>query len=195
MFNIAVLTSGMSRGSNLQTMFDYFSGQGVPVRICFVVITKSDAPVKEICEARQIPCHYIPYKSSDYFEEKILYLSRYHNINLIALAGFLKKLSPQFLRDLSTPVLNIHPALLPGFGGKGMYGMAVHKAVFDSGAKQSGITIHLVDSVYDHGKVIRQVPIDITNCHSPEEIASKVLTIEHQHYGPAIWEYLQTIYS
>ncbi|HOQ80442.1 MAG TPA: formyltransferase family protein, partial [Candidatus Cloacimonadota bacterium] len=102
------------------------------------------------------------------------------------LAGFMRKLSEQFLDTINTPLINIHPALLPKYGGKGMYGSNVHNAVFTAGEKISGATVHYVNKNYDEGDIIMQQSVDITDCQSPEEIGKKVLAIEHQIYGAAI---------
>jgi folate-dependent phosphoribosylglycinamide formyltransferase PurN len=98
---------------------------------------------------------------------------------LIVLAGFLKLIPPDFIERFKNRVINIHPALLPSFGGKGMYGMNVHKAVFESSAKISGATVHIIDNTYDTGKIIAQKSVDISDVNSPEEIAERVLNIEH----------------
>jgi len=195
LFKIAVLSSGASRGSNLKAMAEYFKENRLPVQISFVVRTKSAAPIVNVCDDFDITCHHIPYKTQEQFEEKILYLCQYHGIHLLALTGFLKKLSPMFIRGLALPVVNIHPALLPKHGGNDMFGIAVHQAVFESGETESGATVHLVDSMYDHGKIIAQQKIDISRCQSAEEIANVVLKTEHQLYGKTIWEYLAKLYS
>lgn len=195
MFNIAVISSGKSRGTNLRAMAEYFRDNNMPVRINFVIRTVQRAPIVDVCDEFNITCHHFAYNNREQFEEKILYLCQYHGIHLIALSGFLKKLSPMFIRDVSIPILNIHPALLPKFGGKGMYGMAVHKAVFEAKEKESGATVHLVDAKYDHGKILAQQVINISNCKSPEEIASDVLKIEHKLYAKTIWDFLVRLFS
>jgi len=195
MFNLAVLTSGNSRGSNLLAMADYFRLNNLPVKIIFVIRTKDDAPIAEVCHNLNIACHYLPYKNKQKFEEKVLYLLNYHSIHLVALAGFLKLLSPDFIADSGVPILNIHPALLPKYGGKAMYGMKVHEAVFAFQEQVSGATVHLVDDVFDNGQIVAQQEIDISDCDSPEAIAKKVLHVEHQLYGKAIWDYLNKLYS
>ena len=100
-------------------------------------------------------------------------------IDLVVLAGFLKLIPKEIVSHFDRHIINIHPALLPSFGGKGMYGINVHKAVFDSSAKVSGATIHFVDANYDTGKIIIQKCVDISDVKTPEEIAEKVLKIEH----------------
>jgi len=190
---IAVLTSGHSRGSNLQAINDYFFAHQLPVQIAFAVKTKADAPVSEVCRQNRITCIYLPCNDMKQFERNVLTLIREYRIELIALAGFLKLLSPGFLEQAGIPVLNIHPALLPKYGGKGMFGMAVHQAVWTAKERYSGVTIHLVDPVYDHGKILAQLKVDISKCGSAEDVARSVLKIEHSLYGKTIWEYLSSL--
>jgi phosphoribosylglycinamide formyltransferase-1 len=195
LFNIAVLSSGMSRGTNLRAMAKYFKDNNLPVRISFVIRTKCEASITEVCAELNITCHLLSYKNPEQFEEKVLFLCQYHGVHLIALSGFLKKLSPVFIREARVPILNIHPALLPKYGGEGMYGMAVHKVVHESGDKESGATVHLVDTKYDHGKIIAQEKVDISGCNSAEEISVTVIKAEHRLYGKAIWDYLVKLFS
>ena len=101
-------------------------------------------------------------------------------IEFVVLAGFLKLIPTEVIRNYKWKIINIHPALLPSFGGKGMYGINVHKAVFNSSAKVSGATVHFVDETYDTGKIIAQQCVDISDVKSPEEIAERVLKIEHK---------------
>lgn len=124
------------------------------------------------------------------FERRLSDLVSREKIDLIALAGFMKLLSAQFIAAVGVPILNIHPALLPAHGGEGLYGLKVHQAVFAAGEKLSGATVHLVDPLYDHGRIIAQQSVPIADCSSPEEIAARVLTIEHQLYAPAIHSFL-----
>jgi phosphoribosylglycinamide formyltransferase 1 len=193
MYKIAILSSGRSRGSNLKALTEYFQNNSLPVKISFVIRTMEFAPIIGVCGELNLSCFHIPYISCEQFEEKILDLAKLHGIHLLVLAGFLKKLSAKLLRELNIPVINIHPALLPQYGGPGMFGKAVHQAVFTSGDRESGATVHLVDGIYDHGKIIAQQRIDVSQCHSPEEIADKVISVEHQIYGPAIWSYLDSL--
>lgn len=195
MFRIAVLSSGMSRGSNLRAMAEYFKINNLPVHISFAVRTRKAAPIAQVCDEQGITCHFIAYKNQLQFEEKVLYLCQCKGIHLLALSGFLKKLSPMFLRDLAVPAINIHPALLPKYGGQNMYGSAVHEAVYANQENESGATVHLVDAKYDHGKIIAQQKVDISKCRSPEEIAAAVLKVEQQLYGRAVWEFLNKVYS
>ena len=138
------------------------------------------------CKAFEIAKEYgIKYFSAGDGEEKIkqteiTQLLRKFEVSLIVLAGYLKLIPFDLIENFERNIINIHPALLPSFGGKGMYGMNVHRAVYNSSAKVSGATIHLVDKTYDTGKIIAQKCIDISDVKSPEEIAERVLKIEHQ---------------
>ncbi|HRQ53979.1 MAG TPA: formyltransferase family protein, partial [Ignavibacteriaceae bacterium] len=101
-------------------------------------------------------------------------------IDFIVLAGYLKLIPKELVEYFENRIINIHPALLPSFGGKGMFGINVHRAVFNSSAKVSGATVHFVDTTYDTGKIIAQKCVDISDVNNPEEIAERVLKIEHQ---------------
>ena len=194
-WRIAVLTSGAGRGSNLQALYEYFKKHSLPVEIAFATASRKDAPVVQLCEKLNIPCHILSPRKDKDFENQLLELCQQEKIELIALAGFMNLLSSSFLEKVKIPVLNIHPALLPKYGGKGMYGMNVHNAVFASDDKVSGVTVHLVDPQYDNGPIIAQEKVDISDCKSPEEIAAKVLEIEHQTYAPAIYQFLCKYYE
>ena len=138
---------------------------------------------------------FVSSKDMRLYEAELMRLVKCHRVELIALAGFLKLLSSELLDQLAIPVLNIHPALIPEHCGKGMYGMKVHKAVFAAGETISGATVHIVDPVYDHGRIVIQKQTDISDCVSPEEIAARVLSLEHSIYAPAILQILQECYS
>jgi len=113
------------------------------------------------------------------FDDLILQLNKIR-VDLIVLAGFLKMIPGNFVDEFENKIINIHPALLPSFGGKGMYGSNVHKAVFESSAKVSGATVHFVDKIFDHGSIIAQRTVDISDVAGYEEIAERVLKIEHE---------------
>ena len=113
------------------------------------------------------------------------------NIFLIVLAGYLKKIPREIINVFKNKILNIHPALLPKYGGKGMYGMNVHNAVFKNNETESGITIHYVNENYDEGQIIFQKSCDIKHCQSPEEIAIEVQKLEHKYYPLVIEDLLR----
>jgi phosphoribosylglycinamide formyltransferase-1 len=183
-FNIAILTSGKSRGSNFESIARYIKKRKLPISIKFVVVTRDDAPIIKRAEMLGVPWVILSDKKN--FESELLSLLRQHNIQLIALAGFMRKLSPYLLNQFKGKIINIHPALLPRYGGKGMYGMRVHKTVFDNNEKESGVTVHFVNEKYDAGKIICQKKIPINHLKSPEEIAEAVLKIEHEIYPKVI---------
>lgn len=188
---IAVVTSGNSRGSNLRAIHDAFRNGAYPVEIALCIVTKRSAPIVTLCQDKGIPVEFISSKDLSTFETKLRSLLDEYQIDLIALAGFLKKLSISFIRDLTIPILNIHPALLPRYGGEGMYGIKVHDAVFAAREKRSGATVHYVNRDYDSGRVVLQEAIDITDCTSPQDIAAKVLKVEHHIYAKAILKVLK----
>ncbi len=188
---IAILTSGMSRGSNFTAIRNYFAEKDLPIEISFLIANMNNAPVLEKCKEYSIVSHVISTKKMSDFETGISQLIKENHIELIALCGFMKLLSREFISAIGIPVINIHPALLPKFGGKGMYGMNVHEAVFKAGETYSGATVHLVNEQYDAGQILIQEETDISSCLSPEEIAGKVLRIEHKIYGKAIESYFK----
>ncbi len=181
MIKLAVFVSG--RGSNLSAIIKNIKIEKLNAKVLAVVSDKKDCKAFEICEAEGIEKFVISYNSEN--SEFITYdnlLKEFakKEIDLIVLAGFLKKIPTTLVSNFKNKIINIHPALLPAFGGKGMYGINVHKAVFETSAKVSGATVHFVDEIYDNGKIIDQRVVDITDVKSPEEIAERVLKIEHE---------------
>ena len=180
MYKIAVFVSG--RGSNLKAILDRLSQIENNAEVACVISDKIECPAFELVGSKNIPTYSV---SQNYDESYISYAELVQTlakleIDLIVLAGFLKKIPEVLLEEFEGKIINIHPALLPAFGGKGMYGLNVHKAVFNKSCQISGATIHFVDKVYDNGKIIAQSCVDISDVNSPEEIAEKVLAIEHK---------------
>ena len=188
MKQIAVFTSGLSRGSNFLAICKYIQEQNMPVNIKYLLVTNRSAPIVEHALEREIEIVY--YDSEVRLNDFLVDLCEAKPVDLIVLAGFMRKFSPLFFQKIDTPVINIHPALLPKHGGKGMYGMNVHKAVFEAGERVSGATVHFVNENYDEGKIIMQKECDISKCKSPEEIAQTVLKVEHEIYPLAIRDLL-----
>lgn len=176
---LAVFVSG--RGSNLRAILQNEELQGL-VHISAVISDKIDCGAFDIAKENSIPCFSVNNSPKDGFltfsqiTEKLKELK----IDLIVLAGFLKLIPAGFVSEFKNKIINIHPALLPSFGGSGMYGINVHRAVFASSAKVSGPSIHFVDESYDTGKIIAQKCVDISDVENPEEIADRVLKLEHQ---------------
>lgn len=176
--NIAVFVSG--RGSNLKAIINsnvlYNSGS----KIKAVISDKHNCPAFQIAKENSIETFCTGKAEGCITPENLPNFLSQRKIDLIVLAGYLKLIPGEVIKNFENKIINIHPALLPSFGGKGMYGMYVHQAVFNSSAKVSGATVHFVDESFDTGKIIAQKCIDISNVNSPEEIAEKVLAIEHR---------------
>ena len=171
----AVLVSG--GGSNLQAIID--ARPSLNINLDVVISNRKAAYGLKRAEDAGIDAVYI--KGTDpQFEEKLLAELENRGIELIVLAGFLKILSPDFVEKFPNKIMNIHPSLLPSFGGNGFYGMHVHEAVFAKGCKVSGCTTHFVDARTDTGPIIMQYACDISQLTSPEDIQRKVLKYEHK---------------
>ena len=175
--NLAVFISG--GGSNLKALIDaqncgYFQSQ------IKIIIANKDAP--GLRHARDNDIDYLISKN----EDEIIDTLKKYNIDLIVLAGYLVKISKKILDNFT--VINIHPSLLPKYGGKGFYGIHVHEAIFANKEKVSGVTVHYVNENLDDGDIILQKEVDISNCKNPKEIASEVLKVEHKTLKEVIKE-------
>lgn len=177
MLAISVFVSG--RGSNLKAILDSPTLKEIIV-VKAVVGDKLYCPAFDIAKNFSIPVFSVGKKegfiSFDDLETNLKSLK----VELVVLAGFLKLIPETFIRTFRNKIINIHPALLPSFGGAGMYGINVHRAVFESSAQVSGATVHFVDETYDTGRIIAQRCVDISGVDSPEQIAERVLSVEHQ---------------
>lgn len=181
--NIAVFASG--RGSNFQAILNAIQGGRLPASISLVVSNNSSAGALEIARAHGIPAVHRSlrqFPSQEAFDDELLALLDRHRVDLIALAGYMKQLSPRFVAAYRNRIVNVHPALLPAFGGPGMYGTHVHEAVIRSGAKVSGVTVHLVDEQYDHGMILAQETVRVDPNDTVETLSAKVLLLEHELY-------------
>ncbi len=178
MLNIAAFVSG--RGSNLISVYEKVSKE--KIRICAVVSDKKDCLAVNFASQNNIPVFAVSnIIKNDFIDySQLIGKLKELSVDLILLAGFLKKIPDELVDAFENKIINIHPALLPAFGGKGMYGMNVHEAVFKSSAKVSGATVHFVDKIYDNGKIIAQRVVDISDVKNAEEIASRVLKVEHE---------------
>ena len=174
---IAVFVSG--RGSNLQSILQSRELADL-IEIKAVLSDKIECGAFEIAKQYSVPTFSLGDKDGLVSYKDLSNFLSQLNIDLIVLAGFLKLIPDNVVRNYKGRIINIHPALLPSFGGKGMYGMSVHRAVYNSSAKVSGASVHFVDESYDTGTIIAQKCVDIKDVKSPEEIAERVLRIEHQ---------------
>lgn len=179
---LAVFISG--GGTNLQALLDGERDGKFQSKIVLAVSDRKDAYGLVRAEKRGVPV----FVSRD--QREIVKALEAREVEGICLAGYLSILGPELLTRYKGRILNIHPSLLPKYGGMGMYGIHVHEAVFAQGEKESGATVHLVTEVVDGGEIILQKKIDISDCDSPEEIQKKVLTVEHEIYPEAVkrWE-------
>ena len=162
MLKIAVFASG--RGSNFHSLYNAIKEQHINAEIVVVISNNATAPVLSFAQSLNIPNFYIEKKqfvNHNLFIHKVLEILQSFNINFIVLAGYLKKIPSEIIEKYRNKIINIHPSLLPDFGGKGMYGEHVHKAVLDSGVKRTGATVHFVDEDFDTGKIILQESIEI----------------------------------
>lgn len=173
--NIAVFVSG--RGTNLEAILNSEELKD-KVKIKAVVSNLNDCGAFRIAENFSIPIYVVNKVSGVKFKDLTVVFDK-EKIELVVLAGYLKLIPVDFLEKFKNRIINIHPALLPSFGGKGMYGLNVHLEVFRSSAKVSGASVHFVDNEYDKGKIIAQKCVDISDVKSPEEIAERVLKVEH----------------
>ncbi len=186
MINLAVFVSG--RGSNLRALVNRFKQIENAPRIKYVISDKSNCPALEFAEENGIETLSVSSKSSHkhILYDELVQILNDNEISLIVLAGFLKKIPDSFIDNFKGKIVNIHPALLPKFGGKGMYGMNVHRAVFESKSEFSGATVHYVDKIYDHGEIIEQISVPVGGMKSPREIADAVLEVEHDLLPKAV---------
>ncbi len=180
--NIAIFASGA--GSNAQRIIDHFRNSP-SVRIALIVCNKKNAGVLQIAEKENIPFLVIEkekfFSGNGYLEELAS-----EKIGFIVLAGFLWKVPEALIRAFPKRIINIHPALLPGYGGQGMYGSRVHEAVISAQEKESGITIHYVDEHYDNGDIILQVKCPVLENDTPESLARRVHELEYANYPVVI---------
>jgi len=184
---LAVFASG--RGSNLQSIIDAIENKSLNARIRVVVSNNSKSIALQRAKKHDIPAVHLShkmFKTEQEFEDNLLKLLSDLEVELICLAGYMKKLGPKTIATFKNRIINIHPALLPLFGGKGMYGMAVHAAVIESGMKLTGVTVHICDEEYDTGPIVAQRAIPVEETDTAETLAQRVLEHEHQLYPEAI---------
>lgn len=182
MHHIAIFASGA--GSNARKIIEHFQ-QSDKARVALVVSNKREAGVNAIAAGHGIPVHLIN-RAAFYEADDLLSVLATYEIDFIVLAGFLWLVPPYLVRAFPRRMVNIHPALLPKYGGKGMYGMKVHEAVKAAGETETGITIHFVDEHYDAGDVIFQARCPVAPSDSPADIAQKVHALEHRHFPQII---------
>jgi len=181
-YRLAIFASGS--GSNAEVIARYFNGH--PDIACVLIVSnKSDAYVLERARQLNIPSFVCP-KNEFQDGKELMEVLRSYNVTHVVLAGFLLLIPQYLIQAFPDRIVNIHPALLPKYGGKGMYGMRVHQSVKAAGEKESGITIHLVNEHYDEGEIVFQARCEVRPEDTPEQIAQSVQKLEHEHYPRVI---------
>ena len=195
MLHLAVLGSG--RGSNFQAILRAIDGGRLPsTRVSLVISNNSDAGILALARSAGIPALHVSQKqfpTEEAFTDALLLELQRHGAELIVLAGYMKRVPSRIVREYRGRVLNIHPALLPKFGGQGMYGHHVHEAVIAARETESGATVHVVDEEYDRGPIVLQRTIPVSPGETPETLAAKVLDVEHALYPDAIRQYADRV--
>ncbi len=181
MLNIAIFASG--HGSNFEALHHAIADKKIQAKIVVVISNNSSSGALSLAQSFNIPAFHISqqqFSDPNLFHQKILKTLQSSNTNFIVLAGYMKKLDPAITRVFADRIINIHPALLPKYGGEGMFGMNVHNAVIAAKENESGATVHFVNDEYDKGSIIAQQKITIEANDTPETLAAKVLTVEHE---------------
>ncbi|MEE8443417.1 MAG: phosphoribosylglycinamide formyltransferase [Dehalococcoidia bacterium] len=172
-------------GSNVQAIVDACKLGHLKAELCVVISNNSESKVIERARQAGIPHYHLSEKThpiSGHLDKAIKDTLEKHETNLVILAGYMKLLGPQTLTRFRGRILNIHPALLPKFGGKGMYGKSVHEAVLKAGEQVTGVTIHMVDEEYDHGSTISQCKVPVLDNDTVDSLMERVLEKEHEFY-------------
>lgn len=192
LLDAAVFASG--GGSNFQALIDHVEGFGERLpgwRPSLLISDRAQAGALERARRAGIPSSVVPvaHRDPDDVATETLAVLAEAGIHFLLLAGYLRLVPPAVVRAFRGRILNIHPALLPAFGGKGMYGSRIHQAVLEAGACVTGVTVHLVDEVYDRGRILAQWPVPVLPGDDPELLASRVLAVEHLLY-PRVADHL-----
>jgi len=172
-------------GTNMQAIIDACNKGRLNAKPCVVISNNSKSGAIQRAKKEGIPYYHFSGKTHPEFEEldkAILDALKTNNVNLIILAGYMRKIGPKTLAAYEGKILNIHPALLPKYGGKGMYGRYVHEAVLASGDKVTGVTVHVVDAIYDHGLIVAQCQMPILEGDTVETLSKRFLEREHEFF-------------
>lgn len=181
MIKIAIFASGS--GSNAQEIMQRFA-QHTTIQVAAIFTNNKNAGVIERAKKYNVPV--VVFDRNMFTSHEVLDILKKLQIDWVILAGFLWQVPEHFIAAFPNKIMNLHPALLPNYGGKGMYGMNVHKAVIAAKEKQSGITIHFVNAHYDEGKIIAQFTCNITPTDTPESLVQKIHELEHTHFPATI---------
>jgi len=187
MLRITVFVSG--GGTNLQAVIDFTRKNADKAVVAAVISNNSRAFALQRAASAEIPAYHISRATipdENGYCAAIMEILAVHRTNLIVLAGYMKLLPAEIVRNFYGRIINIHPALLPKYGGPGMYGEHVHRAVLAAGEKYSGATVHMVDEKYDHGPILIQRRVPVMPDDTPESLAARVLQVEHQILPEAV---------
>lgn len=176
--NLAIFASG--RGSNFQAVRDAIARGKLNAKIAVLVSDRSAAGALQSARSAEIPTEVLACRDEEKYEQTLRFVLHKREVNFIVLAGYLRKIPASIIREFRGCLINIHPALLPSFGGKGMYGKHVHQAVLDYGCKVSGATVHFVEEEYDTGAPILQRCVPVLDDDDAATLAARVLEAEHQ---------------
>lgn len=185
--NLAIFASG--RGSNARAIVEATFAGVLSARVRLILSNNSGAGALEVAHEFNVPDVHLSrrlFVSDEEYENALLNVLRDHDVDFIALAGYMKKVPSRVVKEFRNRIVNVHPALLPNFGGEGMYGLNVHEAVLRSGAQESGATIHIVDEEYDRGPIVLQRSIPVYPDDTPGMLAARVLEVEHRIYVEAL---------
>ncbi len=187
LLKLAVFASG--RGSNFQSILDAVDRGELELDVVLCLSDRRTAGALERAERHRVPTVVISpvdYETEETYANAMAEALDRHDVNFIALAGYLKKIPPRIIRAYRQRIINVHPALLPAFGGQGMYGRRVHEAVVEYGVHWTGATVHVVEEDYDTGPVVLQEPVPVLPDDTPEDVAARVLRVEHRLYPAAL---------
>ena len=194
MFSFGVMVSG--GGSNFKALLEKVQDGSLRAKCAFLIVNNGDCGAVQIAKEFGVPTFHISGKTHPEqleYEEALLGVLSNHPVDLLLLAGYMKKIPDSLIQALPERILNIHPALLPKYGGKGFWGMNVHRAVIENHEKQSGPTVHLVTSEIDKGRILAQTPVPVLEGDSPEELAARILQQEHRLYWKTVLDYAKTL--
>jgi formyltetrahydrofolate-dependent phosphoribosylglycinamide formyltransferase len=194
MFSFGVMASG--GGSNFKALLEKVQDGSLRAKCAFLIVNNGDCGAVQIAKEFGVPTFHISGKTHPEqleYEEALLGVLSNHPVDLLLLAGYMKKIPDSLIQALPERILNIHPALLPKYGGKGFWGMNVHRAVIENHEKQSGPTVHLVTSEIDKGRILAQTPVPVLEGDSPEELAARILQQEHRLYWKTVLDYAKTL--
>ena len=192
-FRFGILLSGKGRGSNMQALIDAtrpeYGAARIPGAAALVVSTSPGAPALERAAAAGIPTRLVPaadYPTQEALDTALCGAFEAAGVELICLAGYMRLVGPPLLTRYAGRIMNVHPALLPAFGGKGFFGRRIHEAALEMGVKLAGVTVHFVDEEYDHGPIILQRAVPVEEDDTVDTLAARVLAEEHRAYPEAV---------